>query len=84
MIRPEQKGTFMRVITEKEIKLNQLRQYQALSLKGKIRLSEMRIHEWVERFGQGGCYISMSGGKDFRVEGYLNHPNRGRYRRACH
>ena len=50
----------MRVITEKDIKLNQLRQYQALSLRGKIRLSEMRVHEWHEAF-EGQVYIAISG-----------------------
>lgn len=47
-------------MTEKEIKLNQLRQYQSLPLSGKIRLTEMRIREWHEAF-DGQVSISISG-----------------------
>jgi len=50
----------MRVLTEKDIKLNQLKQYQSLSLRGKVRLTEMRIHEWHEAF-EGMVYIAISG-----------------------
>lgn len=47
-------------MTEKEIKLNQLRQYQALPLSGKIRLTEMRIREAWEHY-EGHMYIALSG-----------------------
>ena len=45
----------------------ELHQLQALPLAVKIRKTEERIHEWVEHFGEGGCYVSFSGGKDSTV-----------------
>ena len=50
----------MRVITEKDIKLNQLKQYQALSLHGAVRRSEMLVHQAMEYF-EGQMYIALSG-----------------------
>ena len=40
---------------------------QAMTLKDKIRYTQRRINEWVEHFGENGCYISFSGGKDSTV-----------------
>ena len=45
----------------------ELQQYQSLSLDSKIRMSKRRIQAWVDEFGEDGCYISFSGGKDSRV-----------------
>jgi len=55
----------MRVLTEKDnqIKLMQLRNYQAMPLGAKVRLSEVRIREWYEAHG-GLVYIALSGGWD--------------------
>lgn len=44
-----------------------LRQMQALPLDLKIRMSETRIRQWVDEFGEDGVYISFSGGKDSTV-----------------
>lgn len=44
-----------------------LYQMQALSLKSKIRMTEQRIWEWVDTFGEDGVYVSFSGGKDSTV-----------------
>ena len=40
---------------------------QAMPLKDKIRFTQRRIEEWVNHFGENGCYISFSGGKDSTV-----------------
>lgn len=40
---------------------------QAMPLKDKIRFTENRIYEWVNRVGVNGTYISFSGGKDSTV-----------------
>lgn len=40
---------------------------QAMTLQDKIRYTQRRINEWVEHFGENGCYISFSGGKDSTV-----------------
>lgn len=47
-------------MTDKQFKLNQLRQYQSMSLKSKIRLSEMRIRQAYDHF-DGQMYIAISG-----------------------
>lgn len=44
-----------------------LRQWQALPLSIKIRMTMERIRAWVNEFGEEGCYISFSGGKDSTV-----------------
>ena len=44
-----------------------LRILQALPLSIKIRMTERRIFEWVEKFGEDGVRISWSGGKDSTV-----------------
>lgn len=47
--------------------INDLRQMQALPLDLKIRLTESRIRQWVNEYGEDGVYISFSGGKDSTV-----------------
>jgi len=44
-----------------------LKMRQAMPLEEKIRLTNLRIRQWVQRFGVNGCYISFSGGKDSTV-----------------
>lgn len=45
----------------------ELRQFQALPLSSKIRMTKQRIQQWVDEFGTDGVYISFSGGKDSTV-----------------
>ena len=40
---------------------------QSLPLSAKIRMTEYRIHQWVECYGEDGVYVSFSGGKDSTV-----------------
>lgn len=40
---------------------------QSLSLNAKIRMTEYRIEQWIDRFGTDGVYVSFSGGKDSTV-----------------
>ena len=47
--------------------LQELQQKQALPLNVKIKMTEHRINEWVDRFGEDGVYVSFSGGKDSTV-----------------
>lgn len=56
--------------------IKELQELQALPLKYKIMLTEERIREYVEEFGEGGVYVSFSGGKDSTV---LLHIVRGLY-----
>lgn len=44
-----------------------LRQLQALPLDLKISMTKARIREWVREYGEGGVYVSFSGGKDSTV-----------------
>lgn len=44
----------------------ELEQMQSLPLEIKIRMTKMRIQQWVYAFG-GDAYISFSGGKDSTV-----------------
>ena len=53
-------------MTDSQLKLSQLRQYQAMPLSAKVRLSEVRIREWYEAF-DGMVYVAFSGGKDSTV-----------------
>ena len=48
-----------------------LAQMQSLSLSSKIRMSKQRIDAWVDTFGEEGCYIAVSGGKDSQVLQHL-------------
>ena len=40
---------------------------QSLPLTAKIRMTQYRICEWVERYGRDGVYVGFSGGKDSTV-----------------
>lgn len=40
---------------------------QSMPLVDKIKYSQRRIHEWVDKFGVDGVYVSFSGGKDSTV-----------------
>ena len=44
-----------------------LQQLQAYPLSLKVRLTQQRVREWVNRFGEDGVYVSFSGGKDSTV-----------------
>lgn len=46
---------------------NDLLQMQSLPLDLKIRLTEQRIRQWVDEFGENGVFVSFSGGKDSTV-----------------
>lgn len=46
---------------------DELRQWQALPLNVKVRMTASRIRGWVNEFGEEGVYISFSGGKDSTV-----------------
>lgn len=56
--------------------IDDLHMMQALPLPVKVRMSETRIRQWVSYYGEGGVYISFSGGKDSTV---LLHIVRGLY-----
>ncbi len=45
----------------------ELRQWQSLPLSVKIRMTEERIRDWVNEYGEDDVYISFSGGKDSTV-----------------
>ena len=47
--------------------INDLRQMQSLPLSLKIALTQSRIRQWVNEYGEEGVYISFSGGKDSTV-----------------
>ena len=45
----------------------ELAQMQSLPLDAKIRMTEYRIREWVEYYGEDCVSVSFSGGKDSTV-----------------
>ena len=47
--------------------IDELREKQSLPLDIKIQLTIARVRAWVNEFGEDGCYISFSGGKDSTV-----------------
>ena len=47
--------------------IQDLQYFQRMPLKMKMDLSRNRIREWINQFGEDGCYISFSGGKDSTV-----------------
>lgn len=47
--------------------MSDLYQMQSLPLNAKISMTERRITEWVEEYGEDGVYVSFSGGKDSTV-----------------
>lgn len=49
----------------------ELKMLQSLPLDVKIRKTEQRIIEFVDRFGIDGCYVAISGGKDSQVLAHI-------------
>lgn len=47
--------------------MQELKMRQALPLEVKVLMTKQRIREWIDEFGEDGCYISFSGGKDSTV-----------------
>lgn len=47
--------------------ISDLYQMQSLPLNAKVRMTQRRINEWVDEYGEDGVYISFSGGKDSTV-----------------
>lgn len=47
--------------------ISDLRQMQSLPLSAKIRMTEYRIRQWIDEYGEDGAYVSFSGGKDSTV-----------------
>jgi len=47
--------------------VKELQQKQALPLELKVRMTKLRIREWIDEFGEDGVYVSFSGGKDSTV-----------------
>ena len=45
----------------------ELQSMQAAPLSVKIKMTQSRIREWVNYYGEDGVYISFSGGKDSTV-----------------
>lgn len=54
-------------MSENRHTMDELKQWQALPLALKIRMSCTRIRMWVDEYGEDGCYVSFSGGKDSTV-----------------
>ena len=48
-----------------------LYQMQSLPLPAKIRMTQRRIDDWVNEFGEDGVYLSFSAGKDSTVLGHI-------------
>lgn len=47
--------------------MGDLYQMQSLPLSAKIRMTEYRIRQWVDYYGENGVYVGFSGGKDSTV-----------------
>lgn len=47
--------------------MQELKMRQAMPLEIKVRMTQQRIREWVNEFGEDGVYVSFSGGKDSTV-----------------
>ena len=47
--------------------IDDLRYLQGMPLNLKVRMTKQRVREWVREFGEEGCCISFSGGKDSTV-----------------
>lgn len=47
--------------------ITDLHQMQSLPVKAKIAMTNLRIQQWVEEYGEDGVYVSFSGGKDSTV-----------------
>ena len=55
------------MVKENRHTLQELQQWQALPLNLKIRMTQQRIRDWVNYYGEDGVYASFSGGKDSTV-----------------
>ena len=51
--------------------MTDLHQMQSLPLSAKIRMTQRRIDDWINEFGEDGVYLSFSGGKDSTVLGHI-------------
>ena len=58
-------------MSENKHTLAELRQWQALPLSVKIRMTAERIRNWVDEFDEDGVYLSFSAGKDSTVLGHI-------------
>lgn len=47
--------------------IQELQMRQRLPLEVKILMTQQRIREWIQEYGEDGVYISFSGGKDSTV-----------------
>lgn len=47
--------------------IGDLYQMQSLPLSAKIRMTEYRVREWADWYGEDGIYVAFSGGKDSSV-----------------
>lgn len=47
--------------------IGDLHQMQSLPLSAKVRMTQHRVRQWVEHYGEDGVYIAFSGGKDSTV-----------------
>ncbi len=47
--------------------MGDLYQMQSLPLSAKVRMTEYRIRQWVDYYGENGVYVGFSGGKDSTV-----------------
>lgn len=54
-------------MSESKHTIGDLYQMQSLPLSAKIRMTEYRIRQWVDKYGAEGVYVSFSGGKDSTV-----------------
>lgn len=51
--------------------MEDLYQMQSLPLSAKIRMTQRRIDDWVNEFGEEGVYLAFSAGKDSTVLGHI-------------
>lgn len=51
--------------------IDELRQWQALPLSIKVRMTQTRIRGWIDEYGEDGVYIAYSGGKDSTVLSHI-------------
>lgn len=55
--------------------IGDLYQMQSLPLSAKIRMTEYRVREWADWYGEDGIYVAFSGGKDneykFKMKSHL-------------
>ena len=47
--------------------MSDLYQMQGMSLEAKVEMTERRIQQWIDEYGEDGVYVSFSGGKDSTV-----------------